>query len=242
MHIRRCVIGLLLLVATLAAGCHGGVDNSTASVAPAGLTERDPSVVYAQGTAIIPDTSSNSGGPITQCSVVPPLPAGLVLDPQTCAITGTPTTVSDATIYTVTGSNAAGSDSARLEIEVKDTSSPPEDLSYLDSSVVYQTNQPITPDTPITTGGEITQCSVSPPLPPGLVLNPQTCEITGTPTATTPQEIYTVTGSNSADSAQTPVSIAVEPQVVPPASVTYSDTAPVLVVGQPFVGSRPGRR
>lgn len=169
----------------------------------------------------------------------PPLPAGLVLDPQTCAITGTPTTVSEATIYTVTGSNAAGSDSTRLEIEVKDTTAPPETLGYLDSSVVYPVDQPITPDTPITTGGEITQCSVSPPLPPGLVLNPQTCEITGTPTATAPQETYTVTGGNGADSAQTPVSIGVAPQVVPPASLTYAATAPVFVVGQPVVYDDP---
>ncbi|WP_407671853.1 Ig domain-containing protein [Paraburkholderia hospita] len=37
----------------------------------------------------------------------PSLPAGLVLDPQTCAITGTPKVVSPATIYTIPGSNAA---------------------------------------------------------------------------------------------------------------------------------------
>jgi hypothetical protein len=47
----------------------------------------------AQGTEIIPDTVSGSGGPTTQCSVSQPLPAGLVLDPQTCAVTGTPTAV-----------------------------------------------------------------------------------------------------------------------------------------------------
>jgi hypothetical protein len=91
------------------AGCgrHGGANNSTASIASAGLTECDASVVFAEGTEIIPETVSNSGGAITQCSVSPSLPAGLVLDPQTCAITGTPKVVSPATIYTIPDSNAA---------------------------------------------------------------------------------------------------------------------------------------
>jgi hypothetical protein len=133
---KRCVTGFLVSLVTLAAGCQGSGSNGVTSAPPAGLAERDSSVVYAQGIAIIPDTLSNRGGAITQCSVSPPLPAGLVLDPQTCAITGTPTTVSNDTVYTVTGSNAAGSASTRLEIEVKDHAIAPENLSYLDGSVV----------------------------------------------------------------------------------------------------------
>jgi hypothetical protein len=173
-----------------------------ASVAPIGLTERNASVVYAQGTEIIPDALSNSGGAITQCSVSPPLPAGLVLDPQTCAITGTPTAVSNDTVYTVTGSNAAGSATAGLEIEVKADAIAPDDLTYLDTSIIYVTNAAIVPNTPIATGGEITQYSVSPALPAGLSLDPQTGVITGTPSAVSAPAVYTVTGSNSVDSVQ----------------------------------------
>ncbi|MEM5310813.1 kelch repeat-containing protein [Paraburkholderia sp. JHI869] len=229
----------MFLTAMLAAGCHGGGSNSTASVAPTGLTERDPSVVYTDGTAIIPDTFSNSGGAITQCSVVPPLPAGLVLDPQTCAITGTPTTVSNDTIYTVTGSNPEGSDSTRIEIEVKADPVAPESLNYPDAAVIYVINAAIVPNTPMATGGEITQYSVSPALPAGLSLDPQTGVITGTPTAASATALYTVTGSNSVDSVQAQLNIEVQSLIQPPTGLTFSDTAPVFVVGQPVVYDDP---
>lgn len=56
----RCPTGLLMLVVLLSAGCGGG--GSSTDVAPAGLTERDESVVYAQQQEIIPNTPSSSGG------------------------------------------------------------------------------------------------------------------------------------------------------------------------------------
>ncbi|WP_083860213.1 kelch repeat-containing protein [Cupriavidus sp. BIS7] len=230
---------LLVPLALLAAGCHGGGGNGPTSTAPAGLHERESSVVYAEGTEIIPDTVSSSGGPITQCSVSPPLPAGLVLDPQTCAITGTPTTTAKATLYTITACNATGCASTGLELEVKATAIAPDTLSYLDSSVIYVANAPITPNTPITTGGEITQYSVSPALPAGLTLDPQTGIITGTPTAVTAPAVYTVTGSNSVDSLQTQLTLEVQAQVVPPTGLTYSDVVPVYIIGRPVVIDEP---
>src|SRR5882672_8963267 len=105
MHIKRCVTGLIVALSTLVAGCQGNSGNGVTSAPPAGLAERDSSVVYAEGTAIIPDTLSHSGGAITQCSVSPALPAGLTMDPQTGTITGTPTAVTNNTVYTVTSSN-----------------------------------------------------------------------------------------------------------------------------------------
>jgi hypothetical protein len=247
MRIRRCVTVLLWLstwlavglAAGFAAGCHGGGDSSTAAAAPAGLTERDAAVVYVKRDQIIPNTPSNSGGTITQCSISPPLPAGLVLDPQTCAISGTPTAVTHATAYAVTGSNASGSDSARVEIEVKAEPTAPEGLGYLDTSIVYVTNAPITPNTPIATGGEITQYSVSPALPEGLLLDPQTGVMTGTPTTVAAQAIYTITGSNSVDSVQAQLIIEVRVQTQPPTGLAYSDAAPVYIVGQPITYEQP---
>src|SRR6267142_326617 len=106
MQSARCLAGLLMLLALLSAGCGGG--SSGTDVRPAGLTLRDPSVVYTEGQQVIPNMPSSSGGIITRYSVSPPLPAGLSLNPQTGAITGAPTTLSHATVYTVTGSNAAG--------------------------------------------------------------------------------------------------------------------------------------
>ncbi|MBC8752770.1 hypothetical protein OKW42_003462 [Paraburkholderia sp. WC7.3d] len=77
----------------------------------------------------LPDTPSSSGGTITQYSVSPPLPAGLSLNSRTGAITGTPTAVSNATIYTITGTKAAGSTTTLVEIEVKATDVAPDSLS-----------------------------------------------------------------------------------------------------------------
>ena len=239
MRTTRILTGLLLILAGLAAGCNGGSGEVVVAAPPAGLTERDPSVVYGEGTAIIPDTVSDSGGAIARCSVSPALPAGLTMDPNTGTITGTPIAVANDTIYTVTCSNAAGSDSTRLEIEVKATVIAPESLSYPDSSVVYVTRQQIIPNVPITTGGEITQYSVSPALPAGLSLDPQTGVISGTPTTVTASAIYTVTGSNNADSVQTSLTIGVETQVEAPANLSYSDPAPVYIVGQPIVDNEP---
>ena len=237
MPIRECATGLLLLAATLAAGCHGG--GGMEAAAPAGLTERDAAVVYAQGIAIVPNTISNSGGAITQCSVSPPLPVGLSLDPQTCAITGTPSVVSENTIYAIAASNAAGGSSTRLEIEVKADPVASEALNYRDVSVIYRINAPISPATPIATGGEITQYSVSPALPAGLALDPQTGVMTGTPLAVSAPALYTITGSNSVDSVEAQLTIEVRAQAQPPAGLAYSDPAPVYVVGQPIPYDEP---
>jgi len=239
MHIKRCVTGLVMSLSTLVTGCHGNGDNGVTSAPPAGLAYRDFSVVYPEGTAIIPNTLSHSGGAITQCSVSPALPAGLTMEPQTGTITGTPTAVTHDTVYTVSCSNAAGSATTRLEIEVKATAIAPENLSYRESSVVYVTSQQITPNTPITAGGEITQYSVSPALPTGLSLDPQTGVLTGTPTTVTAPADYTVTGSNDVDSVQAQLNIEVQAQIVAPTSLTYSDPAPVYIVGLPIVDNEP---
>ena len=225
-----------MLPVLLAAGCSGGGSGDSP---PAGLALRDASVVYAQGQEIVPNTPTSSGGHITLYSVSPPLPAGLSLDPQTGAITGTPTDLSHATVFTVTGTNAAGMVTSRVQIEIKATVVAPDTLDYLDSSIIYVTGMAITPNTPIASGGEITQYSVSPALPAGLVLDPRTGVITGTPTTVTPPAVFTVTGSNSADSVDTQLDIEVRAQVVPPTGLGYTNPAPVYTVGLPIVYNEP---
>ncbi|MCI0151917.1 putative Ig domain-containing protein [Paraburkholderia sediminicola] len=237
----RYLLAGLLFLAALVAGCHGGGDDDLSAAAnpPTGLTYRDTPVVYVQGVAITPNTPSSSGGPIVGYSVSPVLPAGLRLDPQTGIITGTPAAVTEAALYTVTGSNASGSASARVQIEVKATAIAPDSLRYLDESVIYPTGVPITPNEPVTSGGEITQFSVSPALPSGLSLDPQTGIISGTPTAVTAPATYVVTGSNSAGSVTAQLAFEVRAQLVAPASLQYTDPVPVYAVGQAIVPNVP---
>ncbi len=89
------------------------------------VTEDAPVLSYAPAsrtftlrTAIAAVNPTNTGGAITSCVSVPALPAGLALS-SGCVITGTPTTVSDATDYTITATNSGGSSNTTLNLTVK---------------------------------------------------------------------------------------------------------------------------
>ncbi len=77
-------------------------------VAPAGLTYSTNPGIYTVGTAITPNTPTSTGGAITSYTVSPTLPAGLALNATTGVISGTPTTATARTPYTVSGWNGSG--------------------------------------------------------------------------------------------------------------------------------------
>jgi N-acetylneuraminic acid mutarotase len=237
MAIARWLTPLPIALAIAVTGCSDG--GGGGGMPPSGLVMRDESPIYAVQVPIVPEAASNSGGAITQCTVSPPLPAGLSLDPKTCTISGTPTEVTHATVFTITATNSGGSTTTRIEIEVKDAPVAPDGLDYLERSVTYVTGTPITPNTPIATGGQITQYSVSPALPAGLTLDPQTGIITGTPTAVTASAVYTVTGANSVDGVDALLTIEVAALVVPPAGLVYLDRMPEYTVGVPIPYNEP---
>ncbi|WP_080404928.1 kelch repeat-containing protein [Burkholderia ubonensis] len=199
---------------------------------PAGLSYLFDSVAYKVGEPITPNTSFSSAGQIRQYSVSPALPAGLSLDPQTGVISGTPTAVTAAALYTVNGSNPGGTVTGRLVLEVTTDEREPESLTYREPSGQYVVNQPINPNEPTVVGGPLHVYSVSPPLPAGLSLNAQTGVISGRPTAVTASAVYTVTGLNDAGRVQAQVSIGVLDQVTAPVTLAYFDPAPTYVAGQ----------
>ena len=76
---------------------------------------------YEVGTSIIPLVFTNTAtSPATPsaCTTSPSLPAGLsvAVSGNNCAISGTPSAMSPASVYTITTSNASGSDSATVTI------------------------------------------------------------------------------------------------------------------------------
>ena len=56
---------------------------------------------YTKGTAITPVTPSANGGAVTLWSISPTLSAGLIFDTSTGEISGTPTSITTSTTYTL---------------------------------------------------------------------------------------------------------------------------------------------
>ena len=107
-------------VLLLSAGCGGGGGGaSTPTVqAPAALTYSANPATYTRGTAITANAPSSGGGAVVSYTASPALPAGLVLNPSTGVMTGTPTVVSAQATYVVTASNPGGSTTVGLVLTV----------------------------------------------------------------------------------------------------------------------------
>lgn len=83
-----------------------------------------PYVFVESGTAISTLTPSNSGGAATSWSIDTPLPTGLSFNTSTGVISGTPTQSGICTTYTVTATNADGSDFENVTIHVINSGLP----------------------------------------------------------------------------------------------------------------------
>jgi hypothetical protein len=188
----------------------GGTLSSEVSVTPFGT----PVFSYSGATGttgsvgipmtVAPTTVNSNGAAITNCviSAPPALPAGLVINPTTCVISGTPTVAAPAATYTV-ATNSGGS-SAPVTLSLTVTASAPA-FSYSGATgTTGSVGIPMTvaPTTVNTNGAPITGCViVSPPsLPAGLTINPTTCVISGTPTVAAVAATYTVVATNSGGS------------------------------------------
>ena len=196
-------------------------------VAPSALTYSPNTFTLTKGSAMTTVTPTASGGPVTSWSVSPSLPSGLSLNSSTGAISGTPSAVTSSATYTVTATNTGGSTTADVTIVVNDIA--PSSLAYSPSSLTLTKGTAMTTVTPTSSGGAITNYSVSPSLPSGLSLDSSTGAISGTPTAVTSSATYTVTASNSGGSTTADVTIVVND--VAPSALTYSPTSFTLTKG-----------
>jgi hypothetical protein len=146
-------------------------------------------------------------GTVTSYGVSPALPAGLVIDPATGIISGTPTAVTGAQSYTITASNADGSTTFSLVMSVIVTA--PTALAYPspDQLTLGVASSPLSP----TVTGIVTSYTVAPPLPPGLTLDALSGVVSGTPSGVAAQATYTITASNAAGNTTFPLLLAVGP-------------------------------
>ena len=173
---------------------------------PSGLSYTTP-VSYGTGTAITPNTPTVGGGTVATWSISAALPAGLTFNTATGVISGTPTTVSGATNYTVTAGNGAGSTTAVVNITV--VVGAPTGLSYSNTPQIGYIHTAIQNMVPSSSGGAVTSYSINLTLPAGLTFNTGTGVISGTPTTTSNYTTYTITATNAGGSTTATVDIVV---------------------------------
>ncbi|MFN7959215.1 MAG: Ig domain-containing protein [Holophagaceae bacterium] len=212
-------LGLLLVLGVLL-GCGGGGGSAPPPPAPSALVYGSNPAVYTLGQAIPANRPTWSGGTITSFQAAPTLPAGLVLDPSSGDLSGTPTVLKPAASFTITGTGPGGSAQAQLSLAVVDV---PPSISYGSGSTTFTTGQPIPALVPMNTGGAVVSWSVSPALPAGLSLDPADGRISGTPIAICAAASYLVTATNSGGSSSVSPILTVNP---PPPSISLqpSDT------------------
>jgi hypothetical protein len=161
-------------------------------------------VVHTAITALTPTVVGN----VSSYAVSPALPAGLILNTSTGAISGIPTQVAAKADYTIEASNLAGSTTATVSIAVMAAAATaPFDLAY-PAPLTLVVGTKIASLTP-TVVGQVTSYSVNPALPAGLSLNTASGVISGTPTSVAAKASYTVEATNAAGSTTATVSIVV---------------------------------
>ncbi|MFQ5654724.1 MAG: Ig domain-containing protein [Planctomycetota bacterium] len=228
------LLGMLLL---LGSGCGGGGGGGGGGLplAPGNLSYLFQVATYFSGVAIQPNTPSFTGGIPDEFTVAPALPAGLILDPTSGIISGTPQLITPVANYTVTATNAEGSSSVVITITINPQA--PGNLTYSDPAPNYTVGVPIPPNLPSSTGGAVDGYTVAPPLPDGLLLDGATGIISGTPSTVTAAADHLVTAFNVTGSANVTLTITVNPP--PPTNLSYSEPVAIYCGGVPITPNVP---
>ena len=182
------------LVSCILAACGGGGSGSAAAPAPIPntLSYSSPQA-YLVGSPITP-LSPTVTGSLSSYSVASGLPAGLSIDSDTGVISGTPSTFPypvPSASYTVTAHSSTGTVTATIVIQI--IAANPQYPGGIQTSIF---GEGLLVDTFL--GGDPgTSSSVSPALPPGLVFNAKTTELTGTPSEVSAPTTYTVSDTTT---------------------------------------------
>jgi len=198
-------------------------------------------------TSVAPDVSAyyyldGVGSFVTtgfRFSVVPALPAGLALDPATGIISGSPAGVSAQASYAITASdyvnNGGGATSFTVTLGVQ--ASSPVTLDYAGAgaaSAALGGLMHLAP--PTASGGVPTGFGVSPALPAGLALDPNSGLVSGRPTAVTSGTTFTLSATTPSGSANARFTLVVtETQPTAPLMGLGYGAGPFITPhGQPF--------
>lgn len=170
-----------------------------------------------------------TGGTPTSYSISPTLPNGISLNTTNGTIAGTPRIASPITTYTITATNVTGSATATTTVVVNDVA--PSNLTYNTTKFIGSNGKAITTMYANASGGAITNFTISPSLPTGLIFNGITGTISGTPIAASPLTSYLITASNNAGATTNTINIEILESVP---TITYPNTTESLIVGWPI--------
>jgi hypothetical protein len=161
----------------------------------------------------------NAGGPIASCTAKG-LPSGLIVDANTCALSGTPTQDGNFTT-TITAKNVTGADALRVSIKI-DTKRP----LLSGTAPAGSVGKPYR-FTPRNSGGAIRSCTHN-GLPTGLTVDTTNCSVTGQPSRAG-RYSFSVTAKNAKGSDTLTADIAIRP-----AAPALSGTASAGQVGKAY--------
>ena len=261
------ICGLTVVNAGSQLACHHRLAGPLNYTQPPVLSYQTPTILASAGqpfASVAPDVSAyvmvNNVGMLTTSgftfSVSPALPAGLKLDTATgviSTISGTPTVITTAAEYTLVAANTGGnSNGFQILLGVQDASASPVTLSYagVDGSTSYtnvdavstavgtaMTLAPPTANLALTsTDGH--GFGVSPALPAGLVLSPDTGTVSGTPTAAVAGTTYTLTLTTATGCANATFTLLVAASApAAPLDLGYAGSPLTGTVNTPFSAS-----
>mgnify|MGYP006271490923 FL=1 len=199
------LLGVIALV--MATGVSAEDGTTTPSITPSSQT-----ISAKVGQAISATqayTARNFGGSPTY-SISPSLPQGLKWSSSNGVISGTPTLASSQANYTVTAKYGTKSAKATVTITVSQASTSP-NLTPPSQIVVATVGKALSTSalTASNFGGATVTYSIQPNPPAGLTLDPVTGALNGTPSATSAQANYTVTGQSSSAQASATITLTV---------------------------------
>lgn len=134
----------------------------------------------------------------------------LVGDVTSIDVTGLESGTTYYYVVRAVNSQCESTPSNAIQVTTNAVCVPPSDLTYDENLAIYCQFVEIAPNTPTFDGDAATAYAISDELPAGLTFNTMTGVISGTPTATLSETVYTITVTNACGSTTADVSLGVQ--------------------------------
>jgi hypothetical protein len=212
------------ITATNATGSSTATFTFTVVVAAPVFTLSSSSENRATGSSLTGYTITSTGGAVATYSISPSAPAGLDFSTSTGLLSGSPTSVASAKIYTITATNTSGTATATFELTVT-LGTPAFSLSSISETRAAGTA--LSGYTISSTGGKIDSYSIAPSAPTGLTFSTSTGLLSGTPTVPASTTTYTITATNTTRSSTAEFALTVNVGAASKAMITTQPSGAV---------------